>query len=138
MRKTVLQKQHTTPTSSPVSIAHQIRPRSAAVRLGLTLVGALIILVSPLVGVIPGPGGVFVFAAGLALMLQNSAIAKRVFVRVKRRWPPLGYYADLGLRRASALRRFERDRPLGKDGKKLSAFASFWRTAKDFVRGRRV
>ena len=133
-----MRKQHTTPTSSIVTKAHAIRPRSAAVRTGLTVLGGLIILVSPVVGVIPGPGGVFVFAAGLALMLQNSAIAKRVFVRLKRRWPPLGYYADLGLRRASALRRFERDRPLGKDGKKLSAFATVWQTVRDFVGGRRV
>lgn len=118
--------------------AQPLRPRSAAVRTGLTLLGGLIILVSPVVGVIPGPGGVFVFAAGLALMLQNSAMTKRLFVRIKRRWPSLGYYADLGLRRASALRRFERDRPLGKDGQKLSRWRQLWRTIRDFVRGRRV
>lgn len=62
-------------------------------------------VVAPIVGVIPGPGGIPVFAAGLALMLRNSDRAKRVFVRAKRRWPRLGHYADIGLRRGSARRR---------------------------------
>jgi len=137
VRRTVLRKQYTSPTSSSVTKAHPLRPRSAIVRTGLTLLGGLIILISPVIGVLPGPGGVFVFAAGLALMLQNSDMAKRVFVRLKRRWPKLGYVADLGLRRASALRRFERDRPLDKDGKKLSRIRVFGRTIMDFVRGRR-
>lgn len=118
--------------------ANPLRPRSAAVRTGLTILGALVIMVSPVVGVIPGPGGVFVFAAGLALMLQNSGMAKRVFVRLKRRWPQLGNIADFGLRRASALRRFERDRPLGKDGKKLSRLSQFWRMTRNMISGRRV
>ncbi len=133
-----MQKQHTHPTSHKVSKTHVLRPRSAAVRTGLTMLGALVIVISPVVGVIPGPGGVFVFAAGLALMLQNSGLAKRVFVRLKRRWPQLGNVADLGLRRASALRRFERDRPLGKDGKKLSRLSQFWRMARNMISGRRV
>ncbi|MDB5706997.1 MAG: hypothetical protein JWN66_4113 [Sphingomonas bacterium] len=38
-------------------------------------------------------------------MLQNSHWAKRHFVHTKRRWPKLGHYADIGLRRASAARR---------------------------------
>ena len=121
-----------------MSELHPIRPRSAALRTGLTVLGALIIIVSPIVGAIPGPGGVFVFAAGLALMLQNSAWSKRFFVRLKRRWPQLGYFADLGLRRASALRRFERDRPVDKEGKKLSRFRLAMRSIRDFVGGRRV
>ncbi|OYY67632.1 MAG: hypothetical protein B7Y47_15780 [Sphingomonas sp. 28-63-12] len=107
-------------------------------RTGLTVLGAVIIVISPIVGAIPGPGGIFVFAAGLALMLQNSAWAKRVFVKLKRRWPQFGYYADLGLRRASALRRFERDRPVDENGKKLSRVSLMLRTIGDFVRGRRV
>ncbi|MBA4048319.1 MAG: hypothetical protein C0476_07250 [Sphingomonas sp.] len=73
--------------------------------MALTGLGLLLVLIAPLVGVIPGPGGIPVFAAGLALMLRNSDRAKRVFVRAKRRWPRLGYYADIGLRRGSARRR---------------------------------
>jgi hypothetical protein len=64
-----------------------------------------LIILSPIVGALPGPGGVFVFAAGLGLMLKNSAWAKRRYVAFKRRWPRQGRWADWGLRRASARRR---------------------------------
>jgi hypothetical protein len=86
------------------------KTRHPALRFALFWTGVLLIIVTPLVGVIPGPGGVFVFAAGLALMLRNSPWAKRRFVHGKRRWPQLGHYADRGLGRASARRRRERDR----------------------------
>ncbi len=82
--------------------------------------GVVLVVLSPIVGAIPGPGGIFVFAAGLALMLQNSARAKRVFVDAKRRWPRLGHYADLGLRRKSAARRRARDKVVPADGPPLS------------------
>lgn len=75
------------------------------VRQILFFAGILLIIVSPLVGAIPGPGGVFVFAAGLALILQNSEWAKRLYVRFKRRHPNKGRWADWGLRRSSARRR---------------------------------
>jgi predicted small integral membrane protein len=65
----------------------------------------LLILVSPLVGAIPGPGGVFVFAGGLILLLRNSRMARRQFARAKKRWPRLGGWLDRGLRRESARRR---------------------------------
>lgn len=86
------------------------RLRHPAIRVGLTVLGVVLIIVSPIIGAIPGPGGIFVFAAGLALMLQNAHWAKRGYARLKRRWPKLGHYADLGLRRASAARRRKRDR----------------------------
>ncbi len=70
--------------------------------------GWLLILASPAVGVIPGPGGVFVFAAGAALILRTSVRAKRWYVRVKRRWPTIGDWVDWGLRRPSYRRRQER------------------------------
>jgi len=84
-----------------------VRParRNPVRRIALTGLGLVLVVAAPLVGVIPGPGGISVFAAGLALMLRNSERAKRVFVRAKRRWPRLGYYADIGLRRGSAKRR---------------------------------
>ena len=88
--------------------------RSRASRTALTVLGAVLVILSPFVGIIPGPGGIPVFAAGLALMLRNSEWAKRAFVRAKRRWPRLGHYADIGLRRGSAKRRRARvkaDRP---------------------------
>ena len=84
--------------------------RHPALRFALFWTGMLLIILTPFVGAIPGPGGVFVFAGGLALMLQNSHWAKRRFVHTKRRWPRFGHYADMGLRRASARRRRERDK----------------------------
>ncbi len=67
--------------------------------------GVLLIVASPLVGVLPGPGGIFLFAGGLVLVLRNSAGARRQWARVKRRWPKLGDLADRAMRRRSALRR---------------------------------
>lgn len=86
--------------------------RHPALRLTLFSLGVVLVIVSPIVGAIPGPGGIFVFAAGLALMLQNSLWAKKRFAQAKRRWPRFGHYADMGLRRQSAARRRARDRAI--------------------------
>jgi hypothetical protein len=69
------------------------------------VLGALLIIVSPLAGVIPGPGGIFVFAIGLAMVLKTSMWAKRRYVDFKRWQPKAGRWADWGLRRRSAKRR---------------------------------
>ena len=79
-----------------------------AVRSALVVLGFILIGLTPLLGPIPGPGGVIVFAAGLSLVLKYSAWAKRLYVRFKRRHPKKGDWADWGLRRASAKRRQER------------------------------
>ena len=84
--------------------------RNPLVRTILFVTGLLVILVSPIIGAIPGPGGVFVFAAGLVLVLQNSAWARKLFARAKRRWPRFGHYADMALRRRSFRRRHARAR----------------------------
>jgi len=76
-----------------------------AVRSTLVVVGFILIGMTPLVGPIPGPGGIIVFAAGLSLVLRYSAWAKRFYVRFKRRYPKKGAWADWGLRRGSAKRR---------------------------------
>jgi hypothetical protein len=78
-----------------------------AVRTTLFVIGILLMLASPAVGVLPGPGGVIVFAGGLALTLKYSEWAKRQYVRFKRRHPNKGRWADWGLRRRSAKRREE-------------------------------
>jgi hypothetical protein len=80
------------------------------IRIALLITGALLILVTPLVGIIPGPGGIFVFAGGLVLILQNSNWARGRFVRLKRRWPRFGHYADMALRRRSFRKRQQRDK----------------------------
>ena len=56
------------------------------------------------------PGGIFVAAAGFALVLQTSAWAKRAYVRFKRRWPRVGALIDRGMRRPSERRRREREK----------------------------
>lgn len=67
--------------------------------------GAVLMVVSPVVGLLPGPGGVIVFAAGLGLTLRNSAWAKRRYAMFKKQLPKVGGWADWGLRRRSARRR---------------------------------
>jgi hypothetical protein len=79
-----------------------------AIRYCLLGLGWLLIALTPVVGPLPGPGGIIVFAAGLTLLLRNSRWARRTFARAKRRWPRLGALADRGLRRKSARRRRER------------------------------
>ncbi len=86
------------------------RDKRGGVRLVLTITGAVLIIVSPIIGAIPGPGGIFVFAAGLALMLKNSTWSKKLYARLKRRYPKRGEWVDWSLRRRSALRRARKAR----------------------------
>ncbi|MGI8705715.1 MAG: hypothetical protein ACR2JJ_07975 [Sphingomicrobium sp.] len=76
-------------------------------RIALFVTGLVLIVISPLLGALPGPGGIFVFAAGLALALRNSEWAKRKYVRFKRWQPKAGHWTDWGLRRKSARRRHD-------------------------------
>ena len=78
---------------------------SPAARTALFVLGLFVMAASPAVGVLPGPGGILVFAAGLTLVLKYSGWAKRVYVRFKRSNPRKGAWADWGLRRRSARRR---------------------------------
>jgi hypothetical protein len=75
------------------------------VRHCLVGLGILLIAVTPLVGPIPGPGGLITFGAGLGLVLKYTGWAKRLYVRFKRRHPKKGRWTDWSLRRASARRR---------------------------------
>ena len=69
------------------------------------VLGILLMIAAIPVGALPGPGGIFVFAAGLALVLKTSMWAKRRYVVFKRWQPKVGRWADWGLRRRSAKRR---------------------------------
>jgi hypothetical protein len=82
------------------------------VRTALCLLGGLLLLITPLIGVLPGPGGLITFGAGAALLLKYSSWAKRRYVRLKRRHPKKGAWADWSLRRCSARRREERRKRL--------------------------
>lgn len=74
--------------------------------------GCVLMVVAPLVGFLPGPGGVFVFAIGLGMALRSSLWAKRRYAAFKRKRPIVGGWADWGMRRKSALRRGARDKML--------------------------
>lgn len=82
--------------------------RREKLRLFLLALGILLMLAAPVVGILPGPGGVIVLAGGLALTLKNSKWAKRLYVRFKQRWPRYGHWADWSLRRKSHFRRLRR------------------------------
>ncbi|HEX6980793.1 MAG TPA: PGPGW domain-containing protein [Alphaproteobacteria bacterium] len=56
--------------------------RRIYIGLGVTLIVAGVVI-APL----PGPGGLPVMAAGAFVVLRHSAGARRIYVRVKRRWP---------------------------------------------------
>jgi hypothetical protein len=86
--------------------------RSALMRSLGFWAGVLLVIVSPLVGAIPGPGGVVVFAAGASLMLKNSRWAKKQYARFKKRHPNKGAWTDWSLRRASHRRRTEREKAM--------------------------
>jgi len=74
-------------------------------RWALLVLGVLLILGAGLVAPLPGPGGVFLFAGGMVLVLRHSPAACRRFARAKRRWPRVGGVMDRAMRRPSALRR---------------------------------
>jgi hypothetical protein len=82
--------------------------KSEPVRLALFGLGCLFLLITPLIGPLPGPGGIVTFAIGMGLVLQNSAWARRRYVAFKKRSPKAGSWADWSLRRGSAKRREEK------------------------------
>ncbi|HEX8442164.1 MAG TPA: hypothetical protein VF631_00795 [Allosphingosinicella sp.] len=81
--------------------------RVPAVRSLLCGLGCLLLLITPFLGVLPGPGGMVTFAAGAALVLRYSRWGKRLYARLGRRWPKAGEWGDWALRRPSYQRRQE-------------------------------
>jgi hypothetical protein len=77
--------------------------------------GIVLIAIGLLTAPLPGPGGIFFLAPGLALVLKSSMWAKRRYVRVKRWQPKAGRWMDWALRRSSAKRR-EAVRKTGQTG----------------------
>ncbi|MGN6057505.1 MAG: hypothetical protein ACTHOI_02845 [Sphingomicrobium sp.] len=71
----------------------------------LFAIGVILLILSPVVGAIPGPGGIVVAGIGLALILKSSMWAKRRYVRFKRWQPKAGRWTDWALQRRSAKRR---------------------------------
>ena len=87
-----------------------MRDRHPVARIVQLILGGLLIVAAALVGPLPGPGGIFLFAGGLVLILRNSRWAQVRFARAKRRWPRIGALVDRTMRRPSALRRHARDK----------------------------
>jgi hypothetical protein len=71
----------------------------------LFALGVLLIVAGFILAPLPGPGGIFLIAPGLALVLKTSMWAKRHYVRLKRWQPKAGRWTDWALRRQSARRR---------------------------------
>jgi hypothetical protein len=71
----------------------------------LFVLGVLLVIGGLIITPVPGPGGVFLIAPGIALILKTSMWAKRRYVRVKRWQPTAGKWMDRALRRRSARRR---------------------------------
>ena len=86
-----------------------------AVEWALFAIGVLLIVGGFVIAPLPGPGGIFLIAPGLALVLKTSMWAKRHYVRLKRWQPRAGQFADRALRRPSAKRRaaLEKARKVG-------------------------
>ena len=77
----------------------------ALVEWGMFALGVLLIIGGLIIAPIPGPGGVFLIAPGVALILKTSMWAKRRYVKLTRWQPKAGYWTDKALRRKSAERR---------------------------------
>jgi len=73
---------------------------TSGVRFALSVLGFILILVSPIIGAIPGPGFIIVFPIGLALVLQNSLWAKKRYVDFKHHFPQYGKWTDWAMRRS--------------------------------------
>ena len=78
---------------------------SPVVEWSMFVAGILLILAGLAIAPVPGPGGIFLIAPGIALILKTSMWAKRHYVRVKRWQPKAGRWMDWALRRPSAQRR---------------------------------
>ena len=79
---------------------------SPVVEWTIFVVGVILLLVvAPLVGALPGPGGIIVAGVGLAMVLKTSMWARRHYVKFKRWQPKAGRWTDWALRRRSFRRR---------------------------------
>jgi hypothetical protein len=78
---------------------------SPIVEYSILALGIILLILSPVVGALPGPGGIIVAGIGLALVLKTSMWARRHYVKFKRWQPKAGRWTDWALRRPSAKRR---------------------------------
>lgn len=62
--------------------------------------GWVLVLASPLIGALPGPGFLIVFPIGLAVILKHSRWAKKQYVRLTRANPEYGDWINWALGRS--------------------------------------
>jgi hypothetical protein len=65
----------------------------------MIILGWGLMILAPLIGWLPGPGGLILFPVGLALVLKNSLWAKRHYARASKRHPEYGLWANWAMRR---------------------------------------
>ena len=51
--------------------------------------GWILVITGPIVGILPGPGGIAVIGVGVVLIMGQSRVARRVFVRTQHRYPEM-------------------------------------------------
>jgi hypothetical protein len=72
---------------------------NSAVQWAMIILGWTLIILAPLIGWLPGPGGLILFPIGLALVLKNSRWAKRRYARFSKKHPAYGRWTDWAMRR---------------------------------------
>ncbi|MGE0668413.1 MAG: hypothetical protein AB7O49_17800 [Sphingomonadales bacterium] len=75
--------------------------------------GWVLVVAGPLIGILPGPGGIPVVAAGLVLILSQSYTAKRIFIRLEHRHPRFLGPLRRFMRRGKPARNGGADEPAG-------------------------
>lgn len=64
--------------------------------------GWILVLASPVIGALPGPGFLIVFPVGLAVILKHSRWAKRRYARITRANPEYGAWINWAMRRSKS------------------------------------
>ena len=72
---------------------------TSGTRFALSMFGFTLMLLSPIIGALPGPGFIIMFPIGLTLVLKNSQWSKRRYVDFKRNFPQYGKWTDWAMRR---------------------------------------
>jgi len=74
-------------------------------------IGWMLLIIGPIVGLLPGPGGFPIVATGLILILSQSYTAKRIFVRWQQRYPRILGPLRRFIRRKAPTRTSNADKP---------------------------
>ncbi|MEN3974612.1 hypothetical protein [Emcibacter sp. SYSU 3D8] len=73
--------------------------------------GWMLVIAGPIIGILPGPGGIPVAAAGLVIILSQSYTAKRMFIRMEHRYPRFLRPLRRFIRRGKPAKQARADKP---------------------------